>query len=215
METGIVTNTSTTSTTKTASQSLDKEAFLQLLVAQLKNQDPTSAQDTNQMVQQMTAYAQLEQAQNTNSLLQGIQLQNQSLFQAQAAGLVGKKIRVETSDFSLESGSASLGLSLASQANVVLTIKDAAGNTVATLNEGSQAKGTHVFEWNGKNAAGETLADGTYTVKVAAKDDSGNAVSAKTTQDITVNSIAYDDGAVVFMADGHSYYFSDILQFSA
>lgn len=215
METGVVTNASTTSTTKTASQSLDKEAFLQLLVAQLKNQDPTSAQDPNQMVQQMTAYSQLEQAQNSNALLQGIQLQNQSLFQAQAAGLAGKKIRAKTSDFSLKDGSASIGLSLAAKADVVITIKDATGHTVATLNEGSQAKGDHVFEWNGKNAAGKTLADGTYTVQVTAKDSAGSAVSATTTQDVTVDSIAYDDGAVVFMAGGHSYYFSDIVQFSA
>jgi flagellar basal-body rod modification protein FlgD len=204
----------TTSTTKTPSQSLDKNAFLSLLVAQLKNQDPTNAQDPNQMVQQMTSYSQLEQAQNTNSLLQGLQLQSQSLFQSQAAGLIGKKVHVASSNFALQSGNASVGVDLASQANVVLAIQDAAGNTVGTLDEGSQTSGTHVFTWNGKDSSGKALADGTYTVKVAAKDSAGNSVAAKTTQDITVNSIAFVDGAAVLMAGGQNYNFSDVLQIS-
>lgn len=217
METGLVGSTTSTvpTTTKTPSQSLDKNAFLKLLVAQLKNQDPTSAQDPNQMVQQMTSYSQLEQAQNSNALLQGLQLQNQSLFQAQAAGLVGKKVRVATSSFDLTSGKATVGVDLPSQANVVLTVKDAAGNTVATLEEGSQTPGTHVFDWNGKDNTGKALADGTYTVHIAAKDTLGNTIMAKTTQDITVNSIAFVDGAVILRAGGQSYFFSDVLQISA
>ena len=36
---------------------IQTQFLLQLLVAQLKNQDPTQAQDTNQMVQQMTSFA--------------------------------------------------------------------------------------------------------------------------------------------------------------
>jgi len=167
------------------------------------------------MVQQMTSYSQLEQAQNSNALLQGLQLQNQSLFQAQAAGLVGKKVRVATPNFDLKGGNATVGVDLPSQANVVLTVKDAAGNTVATLDQGSQTAGTHVFTWNGKDGTGKPLADGTYTVEVAAKDNTGNAVAAKATQDITVNSIAFVDGAVVLKAGGQSYFFSDVLQISA
>ena len=221
METGIVNSassaaTGTSSTSRTASQSLDKDAFLKLLVAELKNQDPTSAQDPNQMVQQMTSYSMLEQAQNTNTLLQGLQLQTQGLFQAQATSLVGKTVRVTTDNFDLKSGSASLGVTLAGQAaNVVLTIKDSAGNTVATLDEGSQTAGAHTFTWNGKNASGTTLADGTYTVKITAKDIDGNAVDAKATQDIKVETIAFVNGAVVLKAGGKSYYFSDVQQITA
>ncbi|HNX32060.1 MAG TPA: flagellar hook assembly protein FlgD [Holophaga sp.] len=215
METGAVTNTSTTDTTKKASSTLDKEAFLKLLAAQLENQDPTAAQDTNQMVQQMTSYAQLEQAQNTNSLLEGMQLQNQSLFQAQAANMIGKKIRVATSDFELAGGKASVDVDLAAKANVVLTIKNSEGRTVATVNEGSQAIGSHTFEWDGKSSSGATLADGTYTVEVTAKDSTGAKVKTQTTQEVTVKSVAFVNGAAVFMAGNHSYYFSDILQFSA
>lgn len=207
METGLVNNTSsTTSTTKAPSQELDKNAFLKLLVAQLQNQDPTAAQDPNQMVQQMTAYSQLEQMQNSNTLLQGIQLQNQGLFQAQAASLVGKKVRVTQPNFDLKSGAGTVGVDLASaSASTTLYIKDASGKLVATLQKGAQESGTHLFEWNGRDDQGNLLADGTYTVEVTAKDADGKDVTASTSSYVTVESVAFANGAVLLMAGGQSF----------
>ncbi|WP_203135623.1 flagellar hook capping FlgD N-terminal domain-containing protein [Microbacterium sp. JZ31] len=42
-------------------QTLDSEVFLQLLVAQLKNQDPSSPMNTNEMISQTTQLASMEQ----------------------------------------------------------------------------------------------------------------------------------------------------------
>lgn len=72
-------------TPKKPSNTMDKNAFLSLLVAQLKNQDPTQSQDPSQMVQQMTSFSTLEQAQNTNSLLTGLQSQGNGLYQTNSA----------------------------------------------------------------------------------------------------------------------------------
>lgn len=219
METGIVNNTSATSTTSTEkkpSNTLDKNAFLMLLVAQLKNQDPTSAQDPNQMVQQMTSYSQLEQMQNSNTLLQGIQVQNQGLFQAQAASLVGKRVRVTTPNFDLKAGKATVGVDLAAAAsNVTLTIKNASGKIVATLEQGSQASGTHLFDWNGLDSQGNALADGAYTVEVAAKDADGKDVKAKTSSFVTVESVAFTNGTVLLMAGGKSFTLENVNEISA
>lgn len=208
MQTGLVNNATPTSdpTAKTPSQELDKNAFLKLLVAQLQNQDPTQAQDPNQMVQQMTAYSQLEQMQNSNALLQGIQIQNQGLFQAQAANLVGKKVRVTSPTFDLKSGAATVGVDLAAQAaTVTLTVKDAAGKVVATIEKGSQSAGTHLYEWNGRDAQGNLQADGTYTVEVTAKDVDGKAVTASTSSYVTVESVTFSNGTVLLMAGGKSF----------
>jgi flagellar basal-body rod modification protein FlgD len=218
METGLVNSTTSTTTSSTTapSQELDKNAFLMLLVAQLKNQDPTSAQDPNQMVQQMTSYSQLEQAQNTNTLLQGLQIQNQGIFQAQAASLVGKKVRVTTPNFDLKSGAATVGVNLAAQAaNVTLSIKDASGKVVNTLDQGAQSSGTHLFSWNGQDSQGNTLADGTYTVEVAAKDADGAAVTATTSSYITVESVLFSNGTVLLMAGGKSFTLDNVNEISA
>ena len=42
-------------------QTLDSEVFLQLLVTQLQNQDPSSPMDTNEMIAQSTQLAMMEQ----------------------------------------------------------------------------------------------------------------------------------------------------------
>jgi len=47
-------------TARTPSQSLDSEAFMKLLVTQLKNQDPSSPMDSNQMISQTTQLSMME-----------------------------------------------------------------------------------------------------------------------------------------------------------
>ncbi|HNX32729.1 MAG TPA: flagellar hook assembly protein FlgD [Holophaga sp.] len=217
MNTAIVSSASTTSdTSTTASSTLDKDAFLQLLVAQLKNQDPTSAEDPTEMVSQMTSYAQLEQLQNMNTALETLQTQNTGLFQAEAVGLVGKTVRVSSASFPLEDGSAAIGVELeADAASVVLKISDASGKVVATLDEGSQKAGSLSFDWNVLDSSGNALADGTYTVAVAAKDSSGSTVAASTSARVTVESVLFSGGTVLLMAGGTSYSLDAVYDVSA
>jgi flagellar basal-body rod modification protein FlgD len=59
-----VSSTSSTSSSSSSSgglDSLDGNAFLTLLTAQLQNQDPESAQDPNEFVNQLVSFSQLEQ----------------------------------------------------------------------------------------------------------------------------------------------------------
>lgn len=219
MQSGLVTSTSSTSTSSTSTDTikkdLDKDAFLQLLVAQLQNQDPTQASDPNQMVQQMTSFSALEQAQNTNTLLAAIQTQNQTLLQTQAVGLVGKTVETVSSQFSLTGGASSMKLTLAGQANVTIQIKDAQDNTVAVLNKGSMTTGTHSIDWNGKDANGNTLPDGTYSISVNATDASGTAVASATTTKVKVDSVFFNNGAAYVVAGGKPIALSNVTQIYA
>jgi flagellar basal-body rod modification protein FlgD len=55
--------------TKTYNTNLDKDAFLKLLVTQLKNQDPLEPMDNTEFIAQMAQFSSLEQAQNTNKTI--------------------------------------------------------------------------------------------------------------------------------------------------
>lgn len=68
------------------SLALDPNEFLQLFVAELKNQDPTKPMDTSQLVQQMSSMSQVEQAVQTNAKLASLLDQ---FTIGQAAGMVG------------------------------------------------------------------------------------------------------------------------------
>lgn len=224
MQTGMIsattaTNTATTtaSTKTTPSNTIDKNGFLQLLVAQLKNQDPTSSssQDPSAMVQQMTSFSTLEQAQQTNTLLTGLQTQTAGLFQTQMGALVGKNVEVNGAGFNLKSGTASMHLNLNAAANVVATVKDAKGNVVATLPQGNLSSGSNTLTWDGKNASGVAMADGAYQVVVTATNSNGTAVPFTTSRTMKVDSVTFNNGGV-YLASGSSVFsLADVLKISA
>lgn len=62
--------TDTTTTTRQANDSLGKDDFLKLLVAQLQNQDPLSPMSDTDFIAQMAQFSSLEQMQNMNTMMQ-------------------------------------------------------------------------------------------------------------------------------------------------
>lgn len=79
-------NSSTTATSKTA---VDYQSFLKLLIAEMKNQDPTKPMDSTQYVAQLATFSQVEQSVQTNTKLDQI-IQSSALSQADA--LIGRSI---------------------------------------------------------------------------------------------------------------------------
>jgi len=65
--------TGSTASTGTQSQTVDKNMFLQLLVAQLQNQDPLNPADGTQFVTQLAQFQQLEDTMNLTDDVAGIQ----------------------------------------------------------------------------------------------------------------------------------------------
>ena len=57
-------------TTRTVSNELGKDSFLQILVAQMANQDPLSPTSDTEFIAQMAQFSSLEQMQNMNSAMQ-------------------------------------------------------------------------------------------------------------------------------------------------
>lgn len=88
----------------TAKKEMDKEVFLALLVAQLRNQDPTSPMDTNEMMAQSTQLASMEQ-------LTGLADTSRESFALQmriaAGGLVGRQVSFVDADGVTRTGTAS------------------------------------------------------------------------------------------------------------
>jgi flagellar basal-body rod modification protein FlgD len=89
-----ITSHSTTATTATptsskATNTLDKDGFLKLLMAQLQNQDPSSPMDSTAMMQQTTQMSMMEQLTNmADTSSQQFALQQR----VAAAELVGKQV---------------------------------------------------------------------------------------------------------------------------
>ena len=91
MQVPTATQNSATSAASSASKgkTLDYDAFLQLLVAQLKNQDPTKPMDPSQQLAQLASFSNVEQAIKMNSKLDAL-LSASALSQAE--GLIGHAV---------------------------------------------------------------------------------------------------------------------------
>lgn len=72
--------------------SLNYESFLKLLVAQMKNQDPTQPMDATQQIAQLATFSQVEQTIKTNKNLESF-LQRTSLSEADA--VIGRTVTSE------------------------------------------------------------------------------------------------------------------------
>lgn len=70
-------------------QTVDYQSFLRLLVAQMKNQDPTAPMEATDYVAQLASFSQVEQSVQINSRLE--QILQASTF-SQAGSLIGKYV---------------------------------------------------------------------------------------------------------------------------
>lgn len=186
--------------------------FLNLLVTQLKNQDPLNPMDNSQMTTQLAQISTVSGLEKLNSTLETLLSAYSGTQQMQAAAMAGKTVLTTGSALELGTYGGIAGLELASAADkVTVTIKDSSGNTVRTVDMGELDAGTYNFVWDGKNDAGEAQETGSYTFSVAAT--SGNdKVTATALQAGVVDAVTLGNGTTKFQVGDKQLSYSDIKQ---
>ncbi|ABO50912.1 flagellar hook capping protein [Desulforamulus reducens MI-1] len=77
--------------TKESVKTLDKDAFLQIMIAQLRYQDPSSPMDSSKFIEQMAMFTTLEQMTNLNTNMERLyHLQELN----HASSLIGKRVNL-------------------------------------------------------------------------------------------------------------------------
>lgn len=93
--TGGVTSSTATTVTDQRPDAMGRDAFLKLLITQLRYQDPMKPMDDMQFITQLAQFSSLEQMQSMNANLQAL-VGDQSAFQS--VNLIGKKITAKLPD---------------------------------------------------------------------------------------------------------------------
>jgi len=166
-----------------------QSTFMKLLVAQLKNQDPLNPMDNSQMTSQLAQINTVNGIQQLNTTMSSMLTQNAA---TQASSMIGRTVQVPTTNLTLTSGTANFGVSVPNGADdVVVTIKNAAGVAVRTVDLGQMTAGSGNYTWNGKDDKGNQLADGTYTIGVSAtlsgQITTANALGVDKVAGVTIN----------------------------
>jgi flagellar basal-body rod modification protein FlgD len=191
---GTIINTKT-GETKTKDPNKDRDTFLLLLTTQLKNQDPTSPADTNQVTQQIALLSQVEQQTKSNTFLEklvGMYTQGQA---SNAVSYIGKQIDATGNTGQLANGAASFVYTLpAGAAKATVNISDTSGKLVYSGN-GTTIAGRNKVIWDGVNSVtGLKMNDGTYTFNIKAVDANNKDVTASTLSSGIVRAVETKDG---------------------
>jgi len=171
-------SSSTTTTGNNALTALSSNFgdFLNMLMTQLQNQDPTSPLDTNQFTSELVQFSGVEQQINTNnSLTQLIQL-TQSGEVMQGTTMAGKQVTVTSNERPLQNGTGSVSFTGTAGQQVAISIYNSAGQDVrdAVL---TATAGNNTWTWNGQDNSGNQLPDGAYKIAVIGANADGTTAA--------------------------------------
>lgn len=148
----------TTTTTETASAStnkLGKDAFLQILISQLKYQDPMSPMDATEMLTQLS---QLTQVELLSNLTTSVDSMTASSNEAKWISAIGKKIGVATT--TLSQGDEVSLVPNVDYDEITLTIKDLTTGEVTTKTFSKGDDLTYIYEGSNQATYGVTATKG-------------------------------------------------------
>lgn len=206
LPTGTQLPSASNSATSGSNTTLTQNDFFRLMTTQLESQDPLNPMNSDQYAAELAQFSTASGVQQLQTTVSGIGQQIASAAGVQASSLVGHDIAVNGNLLVFAgSGSAPGAFNLSSAAsNVTVTVKDANGNQVATINLGALNAGTQNFTWNGAKTGGGTAAAGAYTFQVNALDSKGNALTATTYAVVPVAGVTLNgtNGPTVSLAGG-------------
>ena len=191
---------------------MGRDAFMKLLVAQLRNQDPEAPVDSKEFITQLSQLTSVEQLVTMSDRLASLEVGMASLANTQVAGIVGKTVVAETKSVNLEDGgTASLPVTLGSRAaKVVATFRNDAGEVVGKVELGDTYPGTRSISWNGIGPDGVRVPAGRYRVEVSATDAAGRPVDANTRIRGQVSEISYANGYPEVVVGGARVMLGDV-----
>ena len=196
------------------SKALGKDAFLTMLVTQMKNQDPLNPVENTEFTAQLAQFSSLEQMFNINDNLKNIQMSQSSLNNTQAINIIGKEVKAEGNSIKhTAGGETNINYKLSSAAKEVKTsIYDNRGELVRVISESAKDSGEHTFVWDGKDNLGNIMSDGTYSFMTNAVDVSGTDIAVTPLIRGSVTGVSFDNGNTLISVGGQSVSMSSIIE---
>lgn len=165
------TSTATTQNSKgVGKKELGQEDFMKLLVAQMKNQDPSNPSDNAQFLSQISQFKMVDGIDGLGDSfdkISGSFFSNQAMSASQ---LVGRQVLSESNSGWLQANQSLDGVIAVPELTEALNIqvRDSAGRLVKTVDSSTFGAGSHPFSWDGSNEKGEVQPFGEYSILATA-----------------------------------------------
>lgn len=200
---------------KTAADPLSKSAqasgklqknlnrFLNMLVTQLKNQDPMNPLNANEFTTQLVQFASVEQQIYQNANLEKLVSLQQTSQTSDMVSYLGTTIESKGNQTNYD-GKTPVDFTYNLKKNAVavtISVRNQDGVTVFSA-DGDSTAGSHNFTWDGTNDFGDNQKTGTYTIVVSAKNAAGDLLDVGQTIFGKVTGAGVENGKVdLFVGD--------------
>jgi len=181
-------------------ETLGRDDFLILLVAQLKHQDPLNPLDGTDFTAQLAQFSSLEQLFTANDRLTDISESMDLQKTGDVLDYIGKTVKTTDNTILVENGETAPGVyNLEDKADVTVFILNADGLEVRRIYAGWQNAGEHDLVWDGRDNDGRMVDDGMYTFELEARDKEGFVVPYNTYLTGEVTGVTYERGMPYLM----------------
>jgi flagellar basal-body rod modification protein FlgD len=173
---------------------LGKDAFMTLLLTQMKNQDPTNPLKSHEMAAQLAQFTQLEKLQNIDSGIAGLRKDAEPNKNFEALAFIGKTITTDNSKVSRTDTESQheIRFNLPADAQTMkMVVKDAAGNPVRNLEFKNLKSGKNELNWNGMTDDGSKAPAGEYSVAFEAMGSNGHKMAIETKTEGVISGVNF------------------------
>lgn len=184
--------------------SLGKQDFLNLLMAQVTHQNPLNPMDSQGMMDQLTSMGSLEQLINLNKQMGKFNTTQAEIARSNAYSFLDKDVTVKGGMAHVTSGtSPELQFQLPREAaSVYVFVTDEQGSPVRKMDLGQVGRGSHSVPWNARDEDGNLVKDGAYRFTVAAQSAESQSISVELLMRGKVSGVRFVDGRPVVLMNG-------------
>lgn len=202
--------TSQGAATSTSKVDDDKNMFLKLMIAQIKNQDPLQPMDPTQYVSQLATFSQLEQQTETNKQLATVSSAVSAVMSRADLSYIGMDVESKLDIFAYKGNPTDFRYVTSGSDKVEIVITNEKGETVRTV-EGSAESGEQEFTWDGRDDNGQLAANGNYKIAIKAVDGEGNAVQSVVSMRGIIKEVITENGVSVLVYENGTAVDSDMV----
>lgn len=189
-------------------QTLGRDAFLKLLVAEMKNQDPLKPKANSEFVAELAQFSNLEQGIAANTNLKSLSTQMQGIANSESISLAGKLVTVRGNIITSDGGGTPVAMNFTldrASTKTSISIRDQYGTVVRTIDSSaSRGAGLAKVMWDGKGDNGLLQPPGAYSVSITASDANDAPVSVTQQTKAKVTGVSFDKGYPVLQLENGS-----------
>ena len=197
---------------------MGKDAFLELMVAQLQNQNPLDPMDGTEYAAQLAQFSSLEQLTNLNDTMNksvdADYFLTQSINNTLTATLIGNDVKLASPTLNnIGQDDIEFGYKLPADAsNVTIKIYNEHGALVRTIENENTSSGDHKLSWDFFDDNGTTLPEGSYSFEVTANDTQGEDMIVSSYGIGTIDGIRFGEAGTTLIVGGIEYDLADVIE---